>query len=210
MINTNRPTGRSIQNQKKAKMTSETYFLILQTARRLFIQQGYTATSIRQIAEETGIGKATIYHHFPDKQSLLAALLKNVVYSPAPILEEERSEPDPRRRIELITRASLKFFYENADLLQLVRREVPALRKEMTGAYTSFFKTFQSVLQDTLQEGIDQGFFRTLEPAHAARILITLIQGTFAGTFIQGTAPLRPDEATLSLLDIYFEGINRR
>jgi AcrR family transcriptional regulator len=191
-------------------MTSATYYLILQTARKLFIQQGYTATSMRQIAAETGIGKATIYHHFTDKQSLLAEMLKQYTPPSVPILAEASSEADPRRRIELVTRASLKFFYENADLLQLVRREVPALRRELTGAYTAFFKSFQAVLQGAIQEGIEQGVFRPLEPAQAARILITLIQGTFAGTFIQGDAPLRPDEATLPLLDIYFQGIDRR
>jgi TetR/AcrR family transcriptional regulator, cholesterol catabolism regulator len=191
-------------------MTSDTYYLILQTARRLFIQQGYTATSMRQIAAETGIGKATIYHHFTDKQAILAEMLNQYTNPSVPILAGAASEPDPRRRIELVTRASLKFFYENADLLQLVRREVPALRRDLTGAYTAFFKSFFVLLQEAIQQGIAQGIFRPVEPAHAARILITLIQGTFAGTFIQGDAPLKPDEATLPLLDIYFQGINRR
>ncbi|NMC78544.1 MAG: helix-turn-helix transcriptional regulator, partial [Chloroflexi bacterium] len=56
--------------------TSETYSRIMQIARRLFVQQGYTATSMRQVAGEAGIGKATIYHHFPDKQAVVMALLQ--------------------------------------------------------------------------------------------------------------------------------------
>jgi AcrR family transcriptional regulator len=58
-------------------MSSDTRNTILQVANRLFVRQGYTATSTRQIAEEAGIGKATIYHHFPDKQAIVLALLEN-------------------------------------------------------------------------------------------------------------------------------------
>ena len=57
-------------------MTPETYEKILSTARRLFVKQGYTATSMRQVAESAGIGKATIYHHFPDKRAIVMALLQ--------------------------------------------------------------------------------------------------------------------------------------
>ena len=54
----------------------ETSEKILQIASRLFVKKGYTATSMREIAAEAGIGKATIYYHFPDKESIAAALIR--------------------------------------------------------------------------------------------------------------------------------------
>ena len=56
-------------------MTTDTREKILQVASKLIVRQGYTATSISQIAAETGIGKATVYHHFPDKEAIVYALL---------------------------------------------------------------------------------------------------------------------------------------
>lgn len=48
---------------------------ILETASRLFYDQGYNQTGINQIIEEADIAKASLYHHFPSKTDLLLAYL---------------------------------------------------------------------------------------------------------------------------------------
>ncbi|NMB55482.1 MAG: helix-turn-helix transcriptional regulator, partial [Leptolinea sp.] len=77
----------------------ETADRILKTASRLFVKKGYTATSMREIAAETGIGKATIYYHFPDKVSIVMALLQEMQSGMHKTLEVIRRETDPRSRI---------------------------------------------------------------------------------------------------------------
>ena len=50
--------------------------LILDVASELFRQQGYTGTSIRQIAQQSGVTEAALYYHFKDgKRALLSAVL---------------------------------------------------------------------------------------------------------------------------------------
>jgi AcrR family transcriptional regulator len=49
---------------------------ILDTASRLFYQQGYNATGINQIIEEADIAKASLYQHFRSKEDLLIAYLE--------------------------------------------------------------------------------------------------------------------------------------
>ena len=48
---------------------------ILDAALRLFSHRGYGATSVRDIAEEAGLSKGNVYHHFPDKETIFRALL---------------------------------------------------------------------------------------------------------------------------------------
>jgi AcrR family transcriptional regulator len=48
---------------------------ILEVARELFSDQGYDATSLREIAERVGITKAALYYHFKSKDEILRALL---------------------------------------------------------------------------------------------------------------------------------------
>lgn len=52
---------------------------ILDAALDLFSRQGYEATSISSIAEAVGIKKASLYSHYSSKQSILDALVKNVL-----------------------------------------------------------------------------------------------------------------------------------
>jgi AcrR family transcriptional regulator len=48
---------------------------ILDTASRLFYNQGYHITGINQIIEEAEIARASLYNHFPSKTDLLLAYL---------------------------------------------------------------------------------------------------------------------------------------
>lgn len=50
--------------------TTEARDRVLKAAYTLFVQMGYTDVSMQQIADEAGITKATLYHHFRDKQDL--------------------------------------------------------------------------------------------------------------------------------------------
>ena len=51
---------------------------LLETAVRLFREQGYNATGINQLIAESGIAKASFYHHFPAKEDLFIAVLEHL------------------------------------------------------------------------------------------------------------------------------------
>lgn len=48
---------------------------ILETAARLFMQDGYRATGIDKIIAESGVAKMSLYRHFKSKNDLIAAFL---------------------------------------------------------------------------------------------------------------------------------------
>lgn len=50
---------------------------LFQTAGHLFYQHGYRAIGVDTIAAESGIGKMTLYRHFPSKDALIAAFLQD-------------------------------------------------------------------------------------------------------------------------------------
>lgn len=49
---------------------------IIETASRLFLRQGYCPTGINQIISESGVAKASFYTHFPSKEALAIAWLR--------------------------------------------------------------------------------------------------------------------------------------
>lgn len=65
-MKTNRKTHRQLQKE-------DTRRIILRSAYTLFAKKGYAKTTMRTLAEHAGIGLGTIFKHFPDKPSILAA-----------------------------------------------------------------------------------------------------------------------------------------
>lgn len=56
---------------------------IVRAAVKTFLDNGYAATSMNQVAHEAGVIKATIYSHFADKQQLFKAVIEEVVLKKA-------------------------------------------------------------------------------------------------------------------------------
>jgi AcrR family transcriptional regulator len=69
---------------------------ILDVAARLFAEQGYAATSVRQISMEVGLGAGALYHHIGSKEDLLADVHEEFVGAIVPELRaivEARGDP---------------------------------------------------------------------------------------------------------------------
>jgi hypothetical protein len=80
----------------------------------------------------------------------------------------------------------------------------------MQSGFVKFFQEYMSLLADAVRRGTAQGIFRPVDPTNAARVLMTMIQGTFAMAYLGGGHPQSPDEAAAALLDVYFQGIDTR
>lgn len=191
-------------------MSTETYNRILAAGQQLFIKQGYTATSMRQIAESANIGKATIYHHFPDKESIMMALLQESLSIKGEILLQVKKETDSYQRIQTATRASIGFLYGYANLIQIVRREIPGIKDQIQKGFTAFFKEYLELLAEAIRQGIEQGIFRPVDPEDYARVLLSMIQGTFTMYYLINERAETPEIAADALLDVYFKGLNTR
>ena len=60
--------------ERRERERGETRRKILDAARRMFVQQGYEGTTMRAIAAKIGYTPTAIYHHFKDKDALVAEL----------------------------------------------------------------------------------------------------------------------------------------
>lgn len=59
------------------KRASSAQEILFETAARLFYQHGYQATGVDAIAAESGVGKMTLYRHYPSKADLIEAFLRD-------------------------------------------------------------------------------------------------------------------------------------
>jgi AcrR family transcriptional regulator len=88
-------------------------------ALRLFTEQGYEATSLRQIAEELGINKASLYYYFDGKEAIVQSLLDQRGDEAEALVAWVRSQPP---RPDLLREAVLRWVESfTAEKLQGIR-----------------------------------------------------------------------------------------
>ena len=107
---------------------------LLAAAARLFANQSYTATTMQQVAEAAGLGKATLYHYVRDKPALLAAIAGGHVARLEALVGEVAAEalpPEPHlaRLIERFLRAYAHAQHEHRVLTEDVKF-LPAPERE--------------------------------------------------------------------------------
>jgi AcrR family transcriptional regulator len=79
---------------------------VFQTAARLFYQHGYRAIGVDTIAAESGIGKMTLYRHYPSKDDLIVAYLKNSNELFWKNFEQiTKDSPTPRKKLQAFFQA---------------------------------------------------------------------------------------------------------
>ena len=62
--------------------------LILDTARQMFLERGYDATSLDDVAAASGVSKTTVYNNFEDKEGLFRAVVLAVTERAEQIISE--------------------------------------------------------------------------------------------------------------------------
>lgn len=68
---------------------------ILDTAKKLFSQQGYKKTTIRQIVQESGITSGSIYNLFENKDAVFSAIIDDLMAVTIGLVEKNFSEEPP-------------------------------------------------------------------------------------------------------------------
>ena len=83
---------------------------LLAAAREVFVEQGYHAAGMDDIAERAGVSKPVLYQHFPGKYELYVALLDRAVEALlTSVLEAMQTPADNRERVRATIQAYFAF-----------------------------------------------------------------------------------------------------
>jgi AcrR family transcriptional regulator len=190
----------------------ETRARIMQAGLECFAQNGYDATGVAAICKHAGVTKGGFYHHFDSKQALFLALFEQWLI----ILDEQlaafRAEAEnvPNGFREMAGMIGQVFEVASGQLPMFLEfwskaAHDPQVWKEIIAPY----RRYQTFFAQMVQEGIDEGTLRPVDPKTAAQTLVSLA----VGLLLQGT--LDPDGAdwaqvTKESIDTYLEGIAER
>jgi AcrR family transcriptional regulator len=172
---------------------------IHQAALHLFVSQGISETSVRDLAQAAGIAEGTLYRHYPSKDDLIADLFLIHYRAFAETLRDRQKAlpadaPFERRLGDLFTQV---FTLHDQDptlfrFLMLVQHK--ALPQVADGPDNPV-----SVLQNLLIQGMDDGAIPVQNPALMVAIVLgLLLQPATAVLYQRLSGPLLPQAEPLT------------
>jgi AcrR family transcriptional regulator len=128
-MNSGSNVKRPYQSTLRGAQAKSTREVIIAAATRLFVEQGYAATSIEEIAAAAGVSRATVFTSIGGKPTLLKTALDVAIVGddePVALPERPRSvairaEPDPRKYLVLYAEVVTEIGGRLAGIYEAVR-----------------------------------------------------------------------------------------
>lgn len=157
--------------------TSDGEKRILEAAADLFSAQGFDAVSVQRIAEKANVCKATVFHHFPNKQALYLAVVKQACFNIGEVLESLSEESCKSvKPLRAFASTHLMHLFEQEHIFRLVLREMTQGNEERGQALAvEVFGDNFSRLMELIRIGQKEGVLRAdMEAADAATAIVGL------------------------------------
>ena len=152
---------------------------IVDAARQVFLEQGFSAPTMDMIAESAAVSKRTVYKHFDDKHSLFAAVVRMLCDKVVPPslheMEIDNSEP-----LTVLTRLAVQilsnlYAREQIALLRVVVTESQGFPELGALMYEQVEHT-EDLIREYLMTQRNKGTINLPDPELAARQFLGLIK----------------------------------
>src|SRR6476619_1298359 len=170
---------------QRKRETSEARQRILETADRLFYQEGVRAVGIDRIIAEAEVAKMSLYKHFPSKDDLILAVLK---YREEGVLEFFRSAMERHgKKAKNPLRAffaALKDFFESTGFRGCPFQNAAIELADPAHAGTAFVRGHKQRFSEFLRGLVEESVGK--EAKKAAPAVAILVEGAIVTAVIQG------------------------
>jgi TetR/AcrR family transcriptional regulator len=189
----------------------ETRELILRQAERLFMQRGFAAVSVGDVAEAVGVTKPTLYYHFGYKEGLYAAMLvalmtrvgahiRRVTLLAAPVPE----------RLEALAFG----YFGNADAtMEPMLRDTEQLigPERAASVWAAYEQEMLAPMMALMRAGIESSEIRDGDERILARAFCSLLdafstQGGHATAPDSASAAASPEEVARAVTSLFLDG----
>lgn len=146
--------------------------IILEAAARLFRDKGYSATSMRDLAEAVQLKASSLYNHISSKEEILQTIcFDNAHRFLAGMQEIEQLPGSAVHKIEALIRLHIRIAREDITSVTAFNDEWRHLSEPHLGKFKLLRKSYENRFKAIIESGIQAG---ELRPLHAPVVLYTL------------------------------------
>jgi AcrR family transcriptional regulator len=181
---------------------------LLQSAVHTFDRKGYSAASVREIAEMAGVAKPALYYHFGSKEGLLIAILDEAVREFAKTISGAVARPGTaRERLMALCDDVFSLFEENIPIVRVAHTVFlgpPGIAPAFD--LTTFERVWRESLQRVVEDGQAAGEFRPVPSIDVAYALMGLVDSCVERQMHPGFDPVGRD-GLRRIVNLLFDGV---
>ena len=150
---------------------------VLDAAQRLINQYGYAGFSMRDLAQESGLAKATLYHHFTDKREIFVQVLQRDLTIVRDRLATAAATPgDLPDRLRAVTIAFFDLAHERGTVLLSTLRQAAGMEQEFCRLIRNYRDELNRPIIALFDEAQALSAIRTLDSELATMSFFGILQ----------------------------------
>jgi len=148
--------------------------MIIDTATNIFHQKGYRTATLDDVSHELGISKAALYHYVSSKEDLLSLIYLQALESyTASAYEIDQMDLAPPEKLRCLIRNHIEnIIIGNLPMFAVFFSEENQVPEQQFQRIRKAKRNYSKTVQKILVEGIEQGFFRAVDPKIQAFAII--------------------------------------
>jgi AcrR family transcriptional regulator len=173
---------------------------VLAAAMRVFVQRGFHAATMREVANHAGLSVAGVYHYHPSKTGMLAALLDLTMREIRwRMLAAGADGSTEAEKFALMVEALALFHAHRGELAFLGASEMRGLTPDDRARIADLRNEVQHLLDDQAARAITAGELATKDPRTATRAIATMC--TSLPSWFHPDGPLTADQVARQYTD---------
>ncbi|QEM81299.1 TetR/AcrR family transcriptional regulator [Halomonas binhaiensis] len=131
-------------------------------AGQLFVQEGFDRTTVRMLAQEMGIKSGSLFHHFRDKQEILAAVIEEGTQNALTQARQAlaKCSPEPQARLHALAKAHLDTLLTDRNSHVVALYEWRRLDDEARDHLIHLRDAYETLWNEVIADAIDAGLVK--------------------------------------------------
>ena len=147
-------------------------------AARLFKEKGFTATSMRELAEAIGVEAPSLYNHIGSKKEILQEICSRIaIVFISHLVEVENSDLPIIEKMEAIIRFHIRMMIEEYEQVYLSDHEWKHLSDPFLSDFKNERKSYRRRLEAIVKEGIRSKEIKNIDPYVVVLTILSSIGG---------------------------------
>jgi TetR/AcrR family transcriptional regulator, cholesterol catabolism regulator len=181
---------------------------VLEAAVALFSQKGYHGTTVRDIADESGMLSGSLYAHFGGKEEMLFAIVDKAASEFLAAIEPIVAGPGTAaEKLRAAMGAHLRVVANSLDAATIFLHEWKSLSPERQAVIKAKRRAYEAALAAIIHQGVASGELRPVDEKFARLLVLSAVNWLYE--WYDPAGPLGPEAVADKFVQLLLHGLLR-